>query len=323
MFCCWRGNLFAAKEKRSLCELKLYEQNKWMLERQCDLPSKFESIHVVKVVLNSRLGYHVPFILASCYTTSASQLRTKFYHILMYDIVSDNDDLLPSYGYFDVPKPNTPTESNGFALVSGPVVFWSEDCGPMLHVVHGVNDVGKMSHDIIDVQKYVKEYTVKCIDKLWVFDWEDGAREDQCDMFILFMRLILDGQEESRAESDSGLFKWICLSIKAKYACCCGFAVQFLPASSFIPCEYGYIATCVTLYESFSADFSAGDIVVKNQFIVGTSYNQVVVFEEGVLLCCITTRSIPQSVVAIQVSFCFFTSAFQYDCSLLVVYFVL
>lgn len=299
MFSCWKGSLLSVNETHSVCERRLRKREKWLLEshKNYQLPSEFESCHAVSVVLNSSIGCQVPFILATHHTTSASQLRTTKYELLVYADVDSESYSLSNYGSFDVPKSKIPSDDHGFALINGPMVIWTEDCSPVLHIVHDVNSAGEMSHDVIDVHKFVKGFSVNLIEKFWVFDWSSDNHYES----LLFMRLILDSQTRGTFGSDESVMKWICVSMKSEYACRGSISTQAVQASSFIPCEYGYIATCVISHEQYSVDTSIGDIVVKNQFIVGTSFNQVIIFEDGAILHCVTTCSIPVCILSLEV----------------------
>lgn len=274
-------------------EFRLCSREKWALDfhSKCLLPSKYETYNAINVVRNSSLGCKVPFILTTRPITSASQLRTKTYDLLMYCMGS-----LSVFGHFAVPKSSTPTNPTGFFLLDGPLIIWSEECS--IHTVHGIG--GEMSHDVINIQHFIKGFTGGNIRHLWVFDTEDNK-------VLLFMKLVVNTQRTSDIHEHS--MQWICAEMQTYEG---RINLSILSASLFVPSDYGLLAKCVNIQRTPTLDARGGDFKVKSNIFVGTSYNQVVVFENGFLLQCITTQNTPQNVVPLKVRINFSTGCINF-----------
>ncbi len=156
-------------------------------------------------------------------------------------------------------------------LLDGPLLLLASNCElTMLDCNTG------QKHNIA-VTELVKEggHTIKAV---WAFTLRETAS------ILVFLQLVRDVEEAHCAvfRLDGG--NWV------------------FEGQECVPYEYGSIATSIECTERLSMT-GEGQLVMHRRFCVGTGYGQVVVFEAGALLYCVTINAAPLKIVVLEVCY--------------------
>ena len=165
-----------------------------------------------------------------------------------------------------------PQESALFQLLNGPHLVVVGESSKVTILNCGDSKQAPLSVDLASLFK--REIS---IERCWAFDWED-----EC---LLLM---------ARLKSDSEKTSWANLIVDKQ----CGRVTQSM---EHVPFEYGCIATCIDTHEFVSMSPVSGEFEMHRRFTVGTNFNQVLVFEGGALLHCVTVSAPPKRVVVLEV----------------------
>ena len=269
------------------------ENSQWRFSPKKALVLESGVVAASQVVHCRSHGMPAPFLLVEHHPISG----TKMFQLVRY--VAADGGCFMKHGHFEFAKPQLPNNID-FRILNGPSVVWSE--GTNIHLAcTGAQGLNHMTLHSLNVQETIKQKMK--IDKFWAFDWDQNECEDDTTI-LLFIRVQSCTAEEENG--DTGLDKmshdWLQLLITVQDT---DLQMEHLPDSSLIPSDYGCIATCIA-QRWFCYVTSCGEIVSKCQFIVGTSYQQVVVFNEGAPLHCVSLQYVPEKVLSMEVM-CFYT----------------
>ena len=313
----WQGNVVLVDQQTASVTLHgLQKQgHQWQFSptKLCNLPVRVDQAITCEVMEDSGLGIRVPFFLIT-HQLGASQLasgRTCTHELLVCNDTDGSGGNVESYSRFDVPKSCLPDDGTSYQILDGPTVVWSE--GARIHLARST---AKNPHTIVQqsfsaqTQTFIgaaatsgTKFSVGCF---WAFDWPQNET-DASNTLLLFIRVLPEpawngDQEDMEVDTHTSVDTtrfWLCLQVAAVDDSP-GLQITLLP-DSLIPNDYGFIATSVALHRSFSVNDYSGEIFSKCQFVVGTSYQQVVVFENGSMLHCIPMQCTPRRIYTIEV----------------------
>ena len=316
--CQWQGNVVQVDQQTASVTLYgLQEQgHQWQLSptRLCNLPLRADHVQACEVAEDFSSGVRVPFVLIT-HRLGASQLasgRACTHELLVCNVNADGrGGNLESYSRFNVPKSYLPDDAASYVILDRPTVVWSE--GAQIHMACSTaTNPGSMLQQSFGIQDRMfigeaaesgTEFSVGCF---WAFNWL-GNGTNAGNTLLLFIRVSPvsawnenqgDMEVETRVSADSPHQFWLCLQVVAVSES--GDLQVTRLSDSLVPSDYGFIATCIALNRSYSVNDS-GEIFSKFQFVVGTSYQQVVVFENGAMLHCIPMQCTPERIYTMEV----------------------
>ena len=235
------------------------------------------------VALHRAQGNDALFLLVSPKPLYASQLT---YELLMLDLASGKPTVLLHF--------QSAAGNNWYHILDGPIVVWGER-GAYIRVAYPDSPTPHSLH----IQTFMECYEGVdwVIEKFWVFDWSETERGDS--ILLLFAQVAPEEMEiDVVGTAATSSIAWLCLKITISTQ---KIDVLVEPAQQlFIPYDYGCIAACLALHKFHVVD-SSGAITPRHQFLVGTSYQQVVIFENGSLLHCVPLQGTPRNIVAMEV----------------------
>lgn len=258
---------------------------------ECSLAT---STHVVKcgMVSDQKSGVQIPFLL----TRSFTALDPCAHKLLVYDHKALQ---LSDCGYFETLDLQH-SQENQYSILGGPLVVWSKDLHAVMHLACRSENSDFMTLHTFNIEMFTGSPS-SVIENYWAFDWSEDESTSG-NKVLLFCRIEHTapngGQGSTETVAVPSNTDWLCLLIMIVNS---DLQVEHLQSGILIPEEYGSIATCVTLHRAYAAN-SLGEIVLQNQFLVGTSYQQVVVFEDGSPLHCIALDYIPKKISHLEVS---------------------
>lgn len=281
---------------------------KWVLNRELGEPlettDKAGCVRACEVVVDERSGTRSLFLMLSQPQrplVSASRQETTVCRLLMYSPSRKN---LLHYGEEALAAISAEDMVGKVSILDGPIVVWTEGC--QLQVMHPDSSHShKILRQTYNLENLISDHfrLVKVMDLwsfLWTVDTVNSFDIDCSSLFIVFLKLKVAAEATSSDGQSTCTTEWVCLQVKLSSLQ--GLAVKLLRESTFIPCDYGCISTCVALHKSYCAGISSGDIGSKRQFLVGTEYHQVVLLHEGKLLQCVALKFMPCEIYLLNVS---------------------
>lgn len=293
MQCQWLGSVGSVGRLRD--SFTLYgmqkEDSQWRFAPKKALELESGVVAASKVVHCHSHGMPAPFLLVEHQPRS----DTKTFELLRY--VAVDGGCFVKHTQFEFAKSRLP-DGIDFCILNGPCVMWSE--GTNIHLAcTGAQGLNHMTLHSLNVQENFREKMK--IDKFWAFDWNQNEHEASA-MSLLFIRVqSCSAGEENREPIETGLENvspdWLLLLITMQEP---DLQVEHLSDSSLVPRDYGCIATCITQHWFYHVG-SCGEVFSKCQFIVGTFYQQVIVFNEGTPLHCVSLQYVPEKVMSMEV----------------------
>ena len=126
---------------------------------------------------------------------------------------------------------------------------------------------------------------------VWSFDWAEKRK-----MNLASVLLVVKCRCSASFSSSGYFFRSILVNL-------INTGLQYtLVSETIIPQEYAAIIKCLTLNWKLCIDPVTATPLMSPEFIVGTSYNQIVVVETGVITHCIDVGTIPSLIATVQVS---------------------
>ena len=209
-------------------------------------------------------------------------------------IVMVNDD--DNYNYGEIPCDAIP--SNGkYYLKDGPNVLWCNSNGL---VMLSANDTNKMTLNCFPLERLFSIDNTSglgwALDRFWVLS---GRQE--VDSLRVFARANLS------VSDDPNLPKKL-KSIRPDVLWCTAIitqqegspAINKLPDNIYIHSDYAAVINCITDYDNCDP-YMLSDPDQLTQYIVGTTYNQMLIFGDGKVLHCISLMCVPFSILVCQV----------------------
>lgn len=317
MYCGWKGYLVCVEPDKGLLDLYALRQQqqqqgvsgKWILNRELEVSQETignACVRACEVVLDENSGTKKLFLVLShpqSSPMSAALPEPMVFRLLEY---SHSRRKLLNYGE-PLPITAAAVDLSKVAILDGPVVVWSE--GHQLKVVYAASN---RPNTIPLQQAYILEsliadqFHLEQVMDVWPFLWEDETTfanpfDIYCiSKFVVFLKLKVASTADASLDGQFTV-EWVCLLFKLS-SVEEGLAVSLLRESEFVPREYGCISSCVTLYKSYAASSSSGDVSSRNQFLVGTEYCQVVLLQKGVPLQFVELKYVPYQISLIDVS---------------------
>ena len=233
---------------------------------------------VLEVVLDQLDGLYAPFLLTRHSFPPPAVEKTCTHQLWKY---SSSRRALHMCHTFEA-APLQPNQHGGgrYQLMDGPVVLWTE--GEKLHLQTSTR------HLTLNLRTYSQfpPTAPLAVTAFWAFG---HPRDD--DMALVFV------QTEGCSPGGPGAEReWLCLEAKVN-----GLCAEPVPANKFVPRDYGSIATCIAVHRSHVVNGTAGCIVARHFFVVGTAYKQVIVLHDGQPLHIIPVLLAPTMVTASEV----------------------
>lgn len=298
LFCEWREKLIVVNRGSGKVTLKtlIRAGSGYSLETRHDDSQfkKFEKFLATRCILDAFTGYRTSFLLAARSLRSALQLEML--------VMGDTSGTFEECGLqFEISCSKFPEDDSSYQLLDGPTVCWSK--GPHVYVAHGSN----LEQTSINVQRVAAHLKVDKIRRLWCFSHSDS--KGTCSSLLLFAQLSL---REPRHPGEFGRCEWVTVEVDLR-ACLSFVAVETEPKATLvqpdpIPCDYGYIATCITSHRTLHLDRTSGALLEKMSFLVGTEYEQVIHVQDGTLLHVVSLQCVPHQITVIQVKMSNWTS---------------
>ena len=235
----------------------------------------------LEVVLDQLDGLYAPFLLTRRSLSHPAVEKTCTHQLWKY---STFRKALHFHDTFEAPILELGESCH---IMDGPVVLWTE--GDKLHLQTSAR------HLALNLRTYSQfpPTAPLAVTAFWAFG---HPRDDE--MALLFVQTEDIGCSPGAPVAER---EWLCLEAKVN-----GLDAELVPASKFIPSDYGLIATCIALHRSHVANRTANCIAFRHLFVVGTSFKQVVVFEDGRPLHVIPVLMVPTMVTASEVRYSFF-----------------
>ncbi len=294
-------------------------EHQWQLQitKAVAMHPGFGELSACGVALDRSQGVRLPFV-----AVYVQKGNPNFTHkLLVYHHTSEQ---LQVYGNFRTASAERKEESRrdhggagghgpSMLVLDGPTIVWAEEAFLHLSEFNDCRSHGSLSmmekcvklrldgsHQLGDLNR---EGRLK-VDKLWGFNWwAEGELKkfNNSTTILLFLsvRQQASDQPARKRSSGEGLSQWLTVLLTTSPES--DLHVSYLQPNTFVPSDYGCIATCITVHGDRMVVNTVGDVVPQRLFLVGTSYRQVVVFEDGSLLHCVSTQSTPIKVVSLQV----------------------
>ena len=307
----WRGKVASVDSSFTLYELQKLDENWQFISTGAVALSQGAVPRDIKsygVAFDNIHGVCSPFLLMT-YGQSRSC------NLLIFDHA---DGQLKTYGRFESSHSGRGGEGWGFTssrdvlIMDGPTVVWSENgyihlacCNPShqslpLTMVKGTVQLKaeRNARDLLEASDGGMK-----IDRLWAFDgWADGSSEESDITLLLFLSVTWQGNMESVEGKVGETSQWLSLLLTWAVSADSTPQVKYLDPDSLIPSDYGCIATCIALHSSHVVNSATGGICPQSRFLVGTTYQQTVIFESGYLLYCVPLNGVPGKVVSMEVT---------------------
>ncbi len=321
----WSGGVVSLGGSLRLHKLQNCD-HQWQFEvaKAVAMPPGVGEVSACGVAFDQIQGVRVPF-LAVTYKGCPSNLTNE---LLMFDHTSGQ---LETYGQFKAVTAKRKGKGRrkgggigrdselGFLVLDGPTIVWSE--GACVHLANcdvsssrsrsetGPPAMVEKTVDLMRLDGYQSGGLATGsgddgrprVDRLWGFNWWGGGSHEDLKvetMILLFLSLTQQGSKGSSSSDDT---HWLTLLVTHTASAGSDPQVDYLHPDSLIPTDYGRIATCISLHGNWGVANPAGDLVPRRTFLVGTSYQQVAVFEDGRLLHCVSLQGAPLKVVSVEV----------------------
>lgn len=230
----------------------------------------------LEVVLDQLDGLYAPFLLTRSSVPLPAVEKACMHQLWKYSACRK---ALHSYDTFEAPV--FQPRDHRYQLMDGPVVLWTE--ADKLHIQTSAR------HLALNLRTYsqLPPTWSLAVTAFWAFR---HPRDDE-------MALVL---VQTEAYSCLGAAateqEWLCLEAKVN-----GLGAELVPADSFVPSDYGLVASCIALHRGHVMERTAGSIVARHIFVVGTSFKQVVVFQDGQPLYVFPVQLVPTLVTVSEV----------------------
>ena len=237
-----------------------------------------------EVVVNHRTGSSGPCALL--YKVDASECVTLA-------VAMVNDD---NYNYGEIPSNIIPT-NGAYHLRDGPSVLWcSSNCVAML----SANDTNKMTLNCFSLEQLFDSDIagrLECmLDKVWVL----SGREELSSLRI-FVRASLSASGDlnppKKIKSVEPDVLWSTAIIKQQDG---SPIVTKLSKNLYIHSDYAPVINCITDYDN-SDPYMLNDPYRSTQYIVGTTYQQMLIFDDGKVLHHTSLECVPATILVCQV----------------------
>ena len=245
-----------------------------------------------KVAYCHSSGKQAPFLLVKHH---AFQDGTETHELLRYDT-----GCLTKHSQFEIAKFQLP-EKESYCILDGPSVIWSEAANIHLGFTSAEN-TNYITRHSVNVRMFCNGGFASSemeINKFWAIDWNENEDGTVSTAVLLFIRLESHSAAQTFMKTSSETHDWLLLLVTLQEDA--DLQIERLPDESLIPSDYGYIATCIAPHRVYSVG-SHGEVVSKCQFIVGTSYQQVVIFEDGRLVHCVSLLYVPEIILPMEVT---------------------
>lgn len=278
-YCEWQGQLVSIDEAKGLLSLislrKKAEHDGWALATLKSISFTHHlNCHSLSVILNNSNGLYTPFIMANHTGTCKYEL---------FECNFSNAQLMSRFRYDCLSQ-----DSSSTLIMDGPRVL---RCQGSTLIITAATPSGACSPVTYDVQTlFHKKNAV--IDRFWAFEWSSTGVDDA---LLVMARLTSAAAETTKPHSN---LHWTCFVVNVREKS------EPVPVLEYVPREYGCIATCINCSNFVTVSALSGSFVSQPRFYVGTSFKQVVVFEQGVLVHCVPLETIiPYQIVVMEVSF--------------------
>lgn len=245
-----------------------------------------------KVAYCCSSGKQAPFLLVKHH---AFQDGTETHELLRYDT-----GCLTKHSQFEIAKFQLP-EKESYCILDGPSVIWSKAANIHLGFTSS-EKTNCITRHSVNVRMFCNGGFASSemeINKFWAIDWNENEDGTALTAVLLFIRLESHSAGQTFMKNSSETHNWLLLLVTLQEDA--DLQIERLPDESLIPNDYGYIATCIAPHRVYSVS-SRGEVVSKCQFIVGTSYQQVVIFDDGRLVHCVSLLYVPEIVLPMEVT---------------------
>lgn len=245
-----------------------------------------------KVAYCRTSGKQAPFLLVKRHAFQRDEAET--HELLRYDA-----GCLTKHSQFEIAKSQLP-EKESYCILDGPSVIWSE--GANIHLSFtSAEETNFMTRHSVNVQMFCNGGFTSSrmeIDKFWAIDWNENEDGTASTAILLLIRLESHSTGQTFMLTDSETHDWLLLLVTLQGDA--DLQIEPLPDVLLIPSDYGCIATCIAPHRVYSVG-SCGEVVSKCQFIVGTSYKQIVIFDNGRLVRCVSLQYVPETIIPMEV----------------------
>lgn len=282
MLCSWLGCIAGAAANT----FSVYDVSTEEGHVKCTAPIRLniagDSIPLaLEVVLDQLDGLYAPFLLTRSSLSLPAFEKACTHELWKYSACRK---ALHSYDTFEAPV--LQQRDHRYQLMDGPVVLWTE--ADKLHIQTSAR------HLALNLRTY------SLLPPMWSLTvtafWAFGHPRDN-EMTLIFVQT----EACSCLGAPATEREWLCLEAKVN-----GLGAELVPANRFIPSDYGLVASCIAVHRGHVMERTAGGVVARHLFVVGTSFKQVVVFQKGQPLYVVPTgiQLVPTLVTVSEVSYC-------------------
>ena len=247
-----------------------------------------------KVAYYRTSGKQAPFLLVKHHACQLVSDGAETHELLRYDT-----GCLTKHSQFEIAKSQLP-EKESYCILDGPSVIWSERATIHLSFT-SAEETNFMTRHSVNVQMFCNGGFTSSgmeIDKFWALDWNENEDGTVSTAILLLIRLESHSTGQTFMQTNFETHDWLLLLVTLQGDA--DLQIERLPDVSLIPSDYGCIATCIAPHRVYSVG-SCGEVVSKCQFIVGTSYQQVVIFDNGRLVHCVSLQYVPEIIIPMEV----------------------
>lgn len=150
-----------------------------------------------------------------------------------------------------------------------------------------------------DIIERASELCRLVTDKVWVFEWQTPiSTTPDCPVLVRLLVLSRCVREDAMGDSTMSAFFGCCFISRTQE----NVSHARTAMRHFFPPEYASVATCITLHWRMEVCPTTGSLYKRPVFVLGTSYRQVLTYEEGCMLHCVTMPTSPCSLRVLQAS---------------------
>ena len=276
--CSYLGTIVSLDKRCRLEQCKLLKNGCGDWKLQTVLSHNFNGHHVVRLdtAYNAQSGSYEIYALCTDHTKRSLRLFCFDASLSNYLNISVK---FPSSSVSDWITKGT------LIMCSGPSVigFSPDTLCVSFPLFHNVEPLKLSATQLVHDQK--------AICNVWSFDWT-GTRK----INLASVLLVIKFRCLTSLSSSQYLFRFILVNLT-------GTSLEYTQVSeTLIPQEYAAIIKCMTLNWKLCIDPVTAASLMSPEFILGTSYNQIVVVEAGTITDCIDVGGIPSHITTVQVS---------------------
>lgn len=275
------------------CELRKDDHGRWKLQTVSSLSllGTFPHVLALDILYNVASGQYEPFALrtGSSKTTGGDLVLSRW-----------STSTRRCHDVYVAVDSSIARSAIGFGISSGPSVICFTPS--TLYITFPLSRTAEtlmlsstqlllMSQPVTTSSRN-REEEGTAIDHVWSFDWTGrGVMESGSLAAVL---LVVKGRNSSTSSLPAASFlASLLISLGERH--------HPSPQEVILPQEYASIITCLTLQWRLSIGPDSAAATTTPQFILGTSYNQLVVVMDGNILHCIDVGATPITVIAVQV----------------------